>query len=71
MLTRLVETLGRSDARSLGNDADGDMVAIGPNPDYRGQLLEDGDLGDSDVFQNVVREADERQRHRVRQLRRR
>ena len=33
------------------------MVAVGPNPDYRGQLLEDGGLGDSDVYQNVVRES--------------
>ncbi len=32
-------------------------MAIGPNPDYRGQLLEDGGLGDSDVYQNVVRES--------------
>ena len=27
---------------------------IGPNADYRDELLEDGGLGDSDVFQHVV-----------------
>ncbi len=58
ILSQLSEAMG-SGATVLGSDAEGDMVAIGPNPDYRGQLLEDGDLGDSDVFQNVVREADE------------
>lgn len=58
VLSTLVGRLG-SEANILGNDADGDMVAIGPNPDYRKQLLEDGGLGDSDVFQNVVREAGE------------
>ena len=31
----------------------------GPNADYRGELLEDGGLGDTDAFQNVVREADQ------------
>jgi hypothetical protein len=41
----------------LDSNSDGDMIAIGPDQDYRKQLLEDGDLGDSDVFQNVVREA--------------
>lgn len=41
----------------LGSDSDGDLIAIGPDGDYRQQLLEDGDLGDSEVFENVVREA--------------
>lgn len=58
VLARLAETMG-SEANILGHDAEGDMVAIGPNADYRKQLLEDGGLGDSDVFQNVVREADQ------------
>lgn len=58
VLGTLAESMG-SDATILGNDAEGDMVAIGPNPDYRGSLLEEGDLGDSDAFQNVVREADQ------------
>lgn len=53
VLATIAESLGPV----VGNDAEGDMVAIGPNPDYRGQLLEDGGLGDSDVYQNVVRES--------------
>ena len=56
VLATLAETMG-GDAGIVGNDAEGDMVAIGPNPDYRGQLLEDGGLGDSDVYENVVRES--------------
>ena len=46
------------------------MVAIGPNADYRAELLEDGGLGDTEAFQNVVREAERGQRDRLRQLRR-
>ncbi|HEY0948860.1 DUF3352 domain-containing protein, partial [Nocardioides sp.] len=43
----------------LGSDRDGDLVAIGPDADYRERLLDDGGLGDSDVFEHVVREADD------------
>ena len=39
------------------SDSDGDFIAIGPNDDYRDQILEDGDLGGSDTYQNVVRES--------------
>ncbi|MEJ7795303.1 MAG: DUF3352 domain-containing protein [Nocardioides sp.] len=56
VLATIAETMG-SEATFVGNDAEGDMVAVGPDPDYRGQLLEDGGLGDSDVYQNVVRES--------------
>ncbi len=56
VLATIAESFG-SDANVVGNDAEGDMVAIGPNPNYRGQLLEDGGLGDSDVYRNVVRES--------------
>ena len=44
------------DAAFLASDAEGDHLVIGPNSDYRAQLLEDGGLGDSDVYQDVVRE---------------
>lgn len=47
-----------SAAGVLGHDANGNDVAIGPNPDYRAQLLKNGSLGDSDAFQNLVPEAD-------------
>ncbi len=56
VLATIAENFG-ADASVVDNDAEGDMVAIGPNPDYRGQLLADGGLGDSDVYQNVVRES--------------
>ena len=42
----------------LGHDASGDNVAIGPNPDYRAELLKDGSLGDSEAFKDVIPEAD-------------
>ena len=62
----------RSGAESelLLSESDGDVVAIGPDEDYVAELLEDGGLGDSDAFQNVVREAERRQRDPLRQLRR-
>lgn len=43
----------------VDSDSDGDLIAIGPDADYRERLLGDGDLGDSEVFENVVREADD------------
>ncbi|HET9422130.1 MAG TPA: DUF3352 domain-containing protein [Nocardioides sp.] len=39
------------------SDSDGDFIAIGPNEDYRDQILDDGDLGGSDTYQDVVRES--------------
>jgi hypothetical protein len=41
------------------SDSEGDFVAIGPNDDYREEILEDGDLGGSDTYENVVRESDD------------
>jgi hypothetical protein len=58
VLATLTESMG-SEASFLGSDAEGDVVAIGPSADYRGSVLGDGDLGDSEVYQNVVRESDE------------
>ncbi|MGH3362106.1 MAG: DUF3352 domain-containing protein, partial [Nocardioides sp.] len=42
----------------FGSSSDGDMAAIGPNANYRERILADGGLGDTDAFQNVVREAE-------------
>jgi hypothetical protein len=42
----------------LRSRADGDVVAIGPSDAYLAKMLEDGALGDSEVFQEVVREAE-------------
>jgi hypothetical protein len=58
VVARLTESLG-APPETFGTDADGDLVAIGPNADYRAALLEDGGLGDTDAFQNVVREAEQ------------
>jgi hypothetical protein len=43
---------------TFGSDSEGDYVVVGPNADYRAELLDDGGLGDTDVYQDVVREAD-------------
>ena len=48
-------------ANVLESDKDGDVIVIGPNADYRADVLKDGGLGDNDVFKDVVREADEAQ----------
>ncbi len=48
-------------ANVLESDADGDTIVIGPNSEYRSEVLKDGDLGDDDVFKDVVREADQAQ----------
>ena len=45
-----------SDGELVGTDAEGDMIVLGPNPDYRAELLADGGLGGTDVYQDVVRE---------------
>lgn len=58
VVARLVEFAG-APPEAFGTDVDGDLVAIGPNPDYRTELLEDGRLGDTDAFRNVVREAEQ------------
>ncbi len=39
------------------SDSDGEFIAIGPNEDYRSEILEDGDLGGSDTYENVVRQS--------------
>jgi hypothetical protein len=42
----------------LGTDADGDVIVVGPNDDYRSEVLKPGGLGQDDVYQDVVRESD-------------
>ena len=58
VMDKLRADLSTDEASVFESDSDGDMIAVGPNSDYRSQVLEDGNLGDSDVFQDVVREAD-------------
>lgn len=60
VLDKLREAAGPG-AAVLESDSEGDTVAIGPNPDYRASLLEDGGLGDEDVFKDAVRDADKAQ----------
>jgi hypothetical protein len=57
VLDKLREMAG-PEANVLESDADGDTIVIGPDADYRAELLEDGTLGDNDVFKDVVRESD-------------
>ena len=57
VLAKLRPQMG-AEASMLGSDSSGDMTAVGPDPDYRSQVLGHGNLGDSAVFKDVVREAD-------------
>lgn len=58
VLDKLRPQMGSS-ASIVESDSDGDLIAIGPDDGYRERLLDDGGLGDSEVFENVVREADD------------
>lgn len=58
VLDRLRSRLG-PDAEFLVSKSADDTIAIGVDDDYVAELLEDGDLGDTDAFQNVVREAED------------
>jgi hypothetical protein len=58
VLDTLLERLG-PEASAVSAEADGDVIAIGPNDEYRTQLLEDGALGDSETFRDVIREAEQ------------
>jgi len=40
-------------------DSEGDTVVIGPNEDFRKEVLDNGGLGDNEVFKDVVREVDD------------
>ncbi|WP_160008099.1 DUF3352 domain-containing protein [Nocardioides sp. AX2bis] len=43
----------------LASDAEGDALVVGPNADYRADVVGDGGLGGSEVFEDVVPDADE------------
>ncbi|MBB6626326.1 DUF3352 domain-containing protein [Nocardioides sp. KIGAM211] len=58
VLDKVRPQLGADEQGTLDLDADGDVAAIGPNADYRAKVLADGGLGDSEVFQDVVPDAD-------------
>jgi hypothetical protein len=44
--------------RALESDSAGDLVVVGPTPDYRRLVLDGGTLGDTAAFRSVVPEAD-------------
>jgi hypothetical protein len=52
-----IRTKAGTDASDLGSDQAGDTVAVGPDADYRRQLLTAGRLGQDPVFRDVVPEA--------------
>ncbi|NYD41493.1 DUF3352 domain-containing protein [Nocardioides panaciterrulae] len=56
VLGKLAPRMG-SAASALESDRSGDMIAIGPDADYRSQVLEHGGLGDTAAFKDVVPEA--------------
>ncbi len=58
VLDKLQAAAGPGGDLILGTDSEGDVVAVGPNEDYRAELLEEGDLGGSDAYEGVVRESD-------------
>lgn len=51
--------MSSEDFEILESDSEDGVVVIGPNPDYREHILADGELGEDDVFQDVVREVDQ------------
>ncbi len=46
------------DAELFSTESDDDYIVIGPDTDYLSALLDDGGLGGTDTFQDVVREDD-------------
>ena len=46
------------EAEIFSSESDDEHIVIGPNTDYLSDLLGDGELGDSEVYQDVVREDD-------------
>jgi hypothetical protein len=54
VLDKLVTKLPPQAAEQVKYDAGGTSVVIGPDADYRAQVLKKGDLGDSKDFQDVV-----------------
>lgn len=47
---KIVDRLGPP----FDSDSDGDVVAVGPDADYRQELLDDGGLGKTNVYQRAV-----------------
>ncbi|HEU5456767.1 MAG TPA: DUF3352 domain-containing protein, partial [Nocardioides sp.] len=58
VLDKVRNRIGKPMSEPLRSRSAGDVVAIGPNDDYLGEILGDGGLGDSEAFRDVVREAE-------------
>jgi hypothetical protein len=59
VLEKLRGQLAPDETLVLDTDSEGDTVVIGPNEDFRKEVLDNGGLGDNDVFKDVVREVDD------------
>ena len=57
VLAKIRPQLG-SEGALLEAESDGDLVAISPNAGYRGLLVEDGGLGDTAAYQDVIADED-------------
>jgi hypothetical protein len=58
VLDKVRKRIGAPMSEPLRSRSAGDTVAIGPNDDYLAEIIQDGSLGDSEAFRDVVREAD-------------
>jgi hypothetical protein len=56
VLDKIRTRLGAPMSAPLRSRADGDVVAIGPSDAYLAKIVGDGGLGESEAFQDVVRE---------------
>lgn len=56
VLDKVRAALGEDDV--LASDVEGDRLVVGPNADYRADLVEGGDLAGSDRFRSVVPDVD-------------
>jgi len=59
VLDKVRKRIGAPMSEPLHSRSAGDTVAIGPNDDYLAEIIQNGDLGDSEAFRDVVREADQ------------
>ncbi len=59
VVAKLQEQITADGGPELVTKVEGDTVAFGLNEDYVASIAADGDLGDSEVYQNVVRESED------------
>lgn len=59
VLDKLRDQFPDDESLVFDSDSEGDTIVIGPNADFREQVLREGSLGDNEVFEDVVREADD------------